>query len=756
MRTFVLPALLFLLAAAAPPPKLARLRTEASHVTITRDDWGIAHVHGHTDADAVFGMTYAQAEDDFPRIEANYMTALDLTAEAEGEKAIWQDLRARLYVSPSELKADYAASPPAMQRLMDAWADGLNYYLATHPQVHPRVLTHFEPWMVMSFTEGSIGGDIERIDLDALRDFYSSPRHAELVSASIPETSAAAKKWTLKRVQGDGLADARRPHAWMSDVFRKADKEPRGSNGIAIAPALTANGHALLLINPHTSFYFRSELQMSSDQGLDAYGAATWGQFFIYQGFNPHIGWMHASSGVDVVDEFAEKVERRGKGYCYWYGTTCRPLGERPITIRYRTPDGHLASRKFVAFMTHRGPIVRAENGRWIAFSMMNKPVEALEQSYLRTKASDLDSYMQIAQLKANSSNNTIFADDKGEIAYLHPQFVPERDNAFDYTKAVDGSDPRTDWGPLHRLSELPNVVNPPNGWIDNNNNAPWSAAGAYSPNPKYFPKYMDMFGQNFRGIHALQLLTHSRGWTLEKLNAAAFDTFQPGFAALVPPLIQAYDHLSAADPRRARLAGPIAVLRGWNDRWSGESVAQSLAMFYGDALQKKLKGPADEPGNKRMMRLSPDTTPEQKIEALDEGVARLQRDFGRWQVPWGEINRFQRISPAIDPPFDDNAPSIPVPFASSAYGSLAAFGASQKPGTKKWYGTSGNSFVAVVEFGPRVRAHAITAGGESGHPNSPHFDDEALRYASGALRPVYFWPDQLKGHTERVYTPGQ
>jgi acyl-homoserine-lactone acylase len=717
MRSFILSALLSLLTAAASPPDIARLRAEASHVTIARDDWGIAHVHGKSDADAVFGMIYAQAEDDFPRIEANYLTALGRTAEADGEKAIWQDLRARLYVSDSELRADYARSPVPMRRLMDAWADGLNFFLATHPRLHPRILTHFEPWMVMAFTEGSIGGDIERIDLGDLAAFYGSN----------PKLAPAAK-----------------------------ENEPRGSNGIAIAPALTRDGHTLLLINPHTSFFFRSELQMTSDEGLDAYGAATWGQFFIYQGFNPHAGWMHSSSGVDSVDEFAEKVEQRGNGYCYRYGAVCRPVGARPITIHYRTASGKLGSRSFVTYRTHHGPIVRSADGRWIAFAMMNRPVEALQQSYLRTKASDLASFMQVAQLKANSSNNTIFADDKGEIAYLHPQFVPSRADRFDYTRPVDGSDPETDWGSLHRLSELPNVVSPANGWVDNNNNAPWSAAGAYSPNPAYYPRYMDMFGENYRGIHALRLLTGSRGWTLERLQAAAFDNYQPGFAALIPPLIQAYDFRPRIDDTWPELAGPISLLRSWNYRWSGESVAQSLAMFYGDALQKVLNAPADEPANRKMMRLARDTTPIQKLQALKDAVDRLQRDFGRWQVPWGEINRFQRISPAIDPPFSDNQPSISVPFASSAYGSLAAFGSAPKPGTKKWYGTSGNSFVAVVEFGPRLRAHAVTAGGESGHAGSPHFDDEALRYASGNLRDVYFYPDQLKGHTEQVYHPGE
>ena len=702
---------------AASPPEMARWKAEANRVTITRDDWGIAHVHGKTDSDAVFGMIYAQAEDDFPRIEANYLTNLGRMAEADGEKAIWQDLRARLYVSDNELKADYARSPLPMRRLMDAWADGLNYFLATHPAVHPRALNRFEPWMALSFTEGSIGGDIERIDLDQLKSFYSNKPIA-----------AALTPWV----------------------------ERQGSNGIAIAPKITANGNALLLINPHTSHFFRSELQMTSDQGLNVYGAATWGQFFVYQGFNSHAGWMHTSSGIDVVDEFAEKVERRGKGYCYWYGRTCRPMGVRPIPIRYRKDDGSFATRNFATYRTHHGPIVRSADGRWIAFAMMDKPVEALQQSFGRIKTRDLASFLAVAdRFKANSSNDTLFADDKGEVAYLHPQFVPRRNDRFDYTNPVDGSDPATDWHGLHALSELPSMLRPASGWVQNTNAWPYRAAGPGSPDPSRFPKYMDSDGENFRGLHAQQLLTGSKGWTLEKLQAAAYDSYQPGFAELIPALVRAYDALPSSDARKADLAGPMGVLRSWNYRWSADSVAQSLGMVWGAALKKELNPPKSEPGNKVMMRLARDTNPEQKLRALSAAVARLTKDFGRWDVPWGEINRIQRISNAISPPYSDAQPSLPVPFAEGSYGSLASLRSEQRPGTKRWYGNYGNSFVAVVEFGKRVRAHAVTAGGESGHPESPHFNDEAQRYASGDLREVYFYPEQLKGHTERVYHPG-
>ena len=343
MRPFAFPISL-LLVAAAPPQELAGWKSQAASVTITRDDFGIAHVSGPTDADAVFGMIYAQAEDDFPRIEANYLTALGRTAEAQGEAAIWQDLRARLYVSEEELKADYANSPDWLKNLMNAWAGGLNYYLATHPDVKPRVLTSFEPWMALSFTEGSIGGDIERIDLKELERFYSV-RHAGLDPASTLSSAAAfQKRWIPDQVRDDDF--------W--------DHDRRGSNGIAIAAGMTKEGKALLLINPHTSFFFRSELQVTSGQGLNAYGAATWGQFFIYQGFNAKAGWMHTSSGVDNVDEFAETVEMRGGKRQYRYGQLWRDFGIRPVTIRYRTANGRMAERSFKTYRSHRGPVVNS------------------------------------------------------------------------------------------------------------------------------------------------------------------------------------------------------------------------------------------------------------------------------------------------------------------------------------------------------------------------------------------------------------
>ena len=712
--------LLLATSAMAEPADMPRLQVEAQRVTITRDDWGIAHVVGKSDADAVFGAIYAQAEDDFGRIEANYLTALGRTAEAEGEGAIWADIRQRLFVDPADLQERYRSSPGWLRALMDGWADGLNYYLATHPDVHPRVITHFEPWMVLSFTEGSIGGDIESISLTELKSFYG------------------------------GMFEPRT----ALETGREA-REPRGSNGIAIAPEKTADGHALLLINPHTSFYFRSELQMTSNQGLNAYGASTWGQFFIYQGFNPDIGWMHTSSGVDAIDEYAEVVERDGGNLSYRYGRQHRPVTMVPITVKYRKADGGLADFSLVTFRTHHGPIVAARDGRMIATALMWKPVPALEQSWLRTKTHDLESYLDVAGLQANSSNDTILADRKGEIAYLHPQFVPIRDDKFDYTKPVDGSDPATDWKGLHALDTLPNVVSPNAGWVKNTNNWPWTAAGRDSPRAKDYPRYMDQAGENWRGVHADKLLADAKRFTPESLTAAAFDNWLPAFATLVPQLTQAWDALPAGDPRKADLAEPVALLRGWDDRWGYESEATTLAIFWGDTLWPEVGAFAKAERMNVPDYIARKVGADAKLAALAKARDRLVRNFGGWRVKWGEVNRFQRLDDSVTPHFDDTKPSQAVPFTSAQCGSLASFGAKPYPDTKRYYGTSGNSFVAVVEFAPHLRAWAVTAGGESGDPGSPHFNDQIQRYIEGKLRPVYFYRADLTGHTERNYHPG-
>ena len=703
---------------------VARWKQEAANVTIIRDDWGIAHVYGKTDADAVFGAEYAQAEDDFNRVETNYINAMGRLAEAEGESKIYQDLRMKLFIDPATLKKQYAQSPEWLKKLMNAFADGLNFYLYTHPHVKPRVITRFEPWMALSFTEGSIGGDIEReVNLRELEAFYGKGPATQSARISNPDPA------------GD-LA------------------EPTGSNGMAIAPANTADHHALLLINPHTSFYFRSELQMVSKEGLDAYGAATWGQFFIYQGFNPRAGWMHTSSGVDAVDEYLETVTKKGGRYYYKYGKEERPVISRQITVPYKTAHG-MARKTFTAYWTHHGPIIREENGKWVSIRLMQTPIKALMQSYLRTKATDYKSYLKTMELKANSSNNTIFADADGDIAYYQANFIPRRSTKFDFTKPVDGSNPETDWHGLLPLDETPHLLDPKNGWVYNSNDAPWSADGPGSLKKDDYPAYVEMGGESARGLHAIRVLENKKNFTLDSLMAAAFDSYLTWFDKPLPALFKAWDGAPASSPLKKKVTEQIAALRAWDQRWSTSSIPTSLAVFWAVEVTHRVRAEAKKAGMSVEDYAAAKASPEMLLQALADASDKIQASFGTWKTPWGDINRFQRINDNIEPSFNDADPSIPVGFTSGIWGSLASFGAHAYPGTKKWYGNSGNSFVAVVEFGDHVRARAVTAGGESGDPKSHHFDDEAMRYAKGDLREVYFYRSQLKGHTEREYHPG-
>jgi acyl-homoserine lactone acylase PvdQ len=487
---------------------------------------------------------------------------------------------------------------------------------------------------------------------------------------------------------------------------------------------------------------------MVSDEGLNAYGAVTWGQFFIYQGFNDRAGWMHTSSGVDAIDEYLETIVKKGDGYYYKYGNEERPLASAQIAVPYTTPHG-MAEKKFTVYRSHHGPIVREANGKWVSIRLMQEPVKALTQSYTRTKAKDYKSYRQTMELKANSSNNTIFADADGDIAYFHGNFIPRRDTRFDWTKPVDGSDPATEWQGLLSVDETPHLLNPASGWLYNTNNWPWSAAGSSSPKKEDYPPYVENGGESARGLHAIRVLENKKDFTLDSLISAAFDSYLTWFEKPIPALIKAWDETPPSNPLKAKTAEQIALLRAWDLRWSVTSVPTSLAVFWGLELIRPL-------GSRRSGFTNAEAAPpEQLLQALAAASDKLQADFGSWKTPWGDINRFQRLTGDIVQPFNDAGPSIPVGFTSSQWGSLASFGARAYSGTKKWYGTSGNSFVAVVEFGETVRAKAVTAGGESGHPSSPHFNDQAKRYSTGELRDVYFYRSQLKGHTQREYHPG-
>ncbi len=703
------------------PTEQALWEEYAENTTIIRDDFGVPHVYGKTDADAVFGLLYAQCEDDFNRVEQNYIWATGRLSEVEGEEAIYSDLRAHLFMTKEEAIANYEKSPEWLRKLCDAFAAGINYYLYTHPEVSPRLLTKFEPWMPMYFSEGSIGGDIERISAQKIQAMYEK-------GIAFPKT------------------------AEVEFEKKEAELEPQGSNGIAISGKLTQSGNAMLLINPHTSFYFRGEVHAVSEEGLNAYGAVTWGQFFIYQGFNEKTGWMHTSTYTDVMDEFVETIVELDGDLFYQYGEELRPVKTSEITLKYK--DGEeLKEKTFPAYRTHHGPLTHMAGERIVATAMMWEPVKALEQSYIRTKQQGYNGFREMMDIRTNSSNNTVYADIEGNIAYFHGNFIPVRDTVFDYSQPVEGKDPNTDWKGLHTVDENILVLNPENGWIQNCNSTPFTSALEFSPKRENYPGYMSIDRENFRGVHAVELLKNRSGYTLDSFIQLAYDPHLPAFSALIPGLVEAYDRSVPKDPKMAKAIG---LLKTWDYKTSKESIGMSLAHFYGTNYGREGARPYAMSDMEAMTYFGSGSPDEERIAIFDMTLKQLENDFGTWEMPWGEVNRYQRINGDIRQAFDDNKPSIPIGFASGRWGALAAYGARYTNNTKKIYGTRGNSFVAVVEFGDRVKAKSILAGGQSGDPASPHFNDQALRYADIQFKEVPFYKEDVLQRAEETYHPGK
>jgi acyl-homoserine lactone acylase PvdQ len=698
------------------------LAQKAERVTIIRDDFGVPHIYGKTDADAVFGLLYAQCEDDFNRVEQNYIWATGRLAEVEGEEALYSDLRAKLFMTEEQAKANYDKSPAWLKELCDAFADGVNYYLETHPEVTPKLLTRFESWMPMYFSEGSIGGDIERISTQKIKAFYES-------GMELPE---------MERIKLKKEAEM---------------EEPQGSNGIAISGSLTQSGNAMLLINPHTSFFFRGEVHVVSEEGLNAYGAVTWGQFFVYQGFNEKTGWMHTSTYTDVMDEFKESIVKQEGQLLYQYGEELRKVDSSKVTLKYITSEG-IKQKYFPSYRTHHGPITHAVDGYWTASGMMWEPVKALEQSFVRTKKQGYKGFREMMDIRTNSSNNTVYADEEGNIAYFHGNFVPKRDVTFDYSEPVEGWNPKTDWQGLHTVDENILVLNPENGWIQNCNSTPYTSALEFSPKKENYPYYMSKDQENFRGVHAVGLLKDKKDVTLDGLIALAHDPYLPAFEALIPGLIKAYYEY---DDRNPKIQGAIEVLKDWDFKTSKGSVAMTLAHYYGTRYYQEGNYSQGMSPMERVQYWGSKSPNGEKRKIFEEVIDQLTADFGTWNIPWGEVNRYQRATGDIRQQFDDIKPSIPIGFASGRWGALAAYGARYTTeGANKIYGTRGNSFVAAVEFGEKVKAKTILAGGQSGDPRSTHFDDQIQAYADVQWKDAAFYKEDVLKRAKETYVPGK
>ena len=715
----------YLTAQNSSPAEISRWQNQSQQVSIIRDNWGIPHIYGKTDADAVFGLLYAQCEDGFNRVEMNYIEKLGRMAEVKGAAALQNDLYIRLLIDSADAVADYNKSPDWLKKLLNAYADGINFYLYKHPQVKPVLLNRFQPWYPLLWTDGSIGAtSTGNVTADEVRPVYL-PANTNEPQAMIPE-----------------------------------EDKTTGSNGFAVGPSKTTSGNAILYINPHVTFYFRPEVHMVSEEGLNAYGAVTWGQFFIYQGFNEYCGWMHTSSNVDVADMYSEKLTLKNGRFYYQYNNVLKPVITKEISLAYKNSGG-LGKQNVTAYYTAHGPVMARRNEQWISVKSNNRSLNGLIQCWQRTKAKGFLEFKKTMELRGNTSNNTVFADHRGHIAYWHGDFVPKRNPLLNWSKVVDGTTSATEWQGLHSLDEIVHVYDPESGWIQNCNSTPFTCSDSSSPKKEEYPAYMAPDGENFRAINAARLLGSTNNYTIDKIIATGYDTKLSAFEVLIPALIKAYDkNLQPGDSLYYSLQVPVSILRRWNYQASEYSVATTLAIEWAQHLMPAIQKIYIEAGDPDQVlqtkKFAATALPNDLLLPLYTAINELTARFGRWDLPWGHINRYQRISGAIDQQFNDDKESLPVAFTSSTWGMLPAYNSRYLPGVKKRYGVSGNSFICAVEFGTRIKAKSLLAGGQNSDPASPHFTDQLNMYSKGKFKDVLFYKEDVLQHVEKKYHPGE
>ena len=685
-----------------PGQPKANIERLAADVTIYRDTYGVPHVFGRTDASTVFGFAYAQAEDNFWRLEENYLAAIGRSAEIYGERRLERDRVNRALEIPRLAREEYGRLDPHTRSICDAFAAGVNYYHDRHPETKPRLLSKMEPWYPLAFIR---------------YNYYQ---------------------------QGFVNDAALRGSDFQTAAVEQRFGASQGSNGWVINPSKSATGNAMLFINPHLPFFGSGQVyegHVHSDEGWNFTGYTRFGFPFPYVGHNENGGWVSTDNAADLTDVYAETFDDPKRPLAYRYGKGYRLATEHTEEILVKTASG-IEKRSFRMVRTHHDPIVAARDGKKLAVRMAKFESDGwLREWYLMTRAKS------VAELKRAMAplnmlfGNVMYADRQGDTFYLYNGAVPRRDARFDWKKVVDGSDPATEWKGYHTINELPQLTNPKAGWMQNCNTTPFllTAEGG-NPDPKKYPTYMVQESDNLRGEVSRLILANKRKFTFDDWRRAAFDTYVLGADHHLPTVLVAVrNRLERTGSGSENLREAFGVLSAWDRRSSTDSVAMSLFVLTLDA--------AGENGMRDEAALA---------DAFAKVIAGLEKDFGTWRVAWGEISRLQRYDESKNESFTDDRSSVAIPGMGGREGGVFTFHAAPLKGQKRRYGVAGGTYISVVEFAPKVRGLSIHVFGSSGDPKNRHFMDQSPMYARGEFKPAWLELADIKANLERAYRPGE
>jgi acyl-homoserine-lactone acylase len=681
-----------------------RVEKLAHSVTIYRDSYGVPHIYGPTDASCVFGYAYAQAEDNFWQVEDNYIQAIGRAAEVNGQEAVAADLLNRKLEITRLSMAEYKNASPHTRELCDAFADGLNYFLERNPQVKSRLIDHFEAWQTIA---------LMRFEVYQLFVYETQDLHLE-------DTRTASRQ-----IDNDAAP---------------------GSNMWAIGPQKSASGKAMLFINPHMFFFGPTQFyegHLHSNEGWNISGASCFGMPFPIFGHNEYLGWSHTVNYPGISDLYVEEFDDPRDPLAYAYASGHRKATEWTEVIKIKNDRG-VESKSVTLRKTHHGPVLSIKGSQAVALRLAKLDDGGLiDEWYAMGRAHSLAEFKAAMSRLAIPMFNTMYADREGNIFYVYNAAVPRRSAKVDWTKPLDGRTPESEWQGYHRFEELPQLINPTTGFLQNCNSTPFMTTTEGNPLKADYPSYMVREPDTPRARLSRRILSAKDKFTFDEWTRTAFDTTVIEAESFVPALVGEWEKLKQTDAARAeKVAAAVAELKSWNHVSTIDSKAMTLFAFSFERASR--------------IQAARDTAPWPMIRALEAVITDLDRDWGTWQVAWGEVNRLQRVHTSGREPFSDTRPSLPVPGASGPLGIIFTFYARLEKDQKRRYGYLGNTYVSVIEFGPEPQVRSLLVFGESADPTSPHYLDQARLYATDEMKPSWFRLPKIKRNSERSYHPGE
>jgi penicillin amidase len=693
----------------------------SKEATIYRDSFGVPHIDAKRDASATFGFVFAQCEDYFWQVEDNYILSVGRYSEVHGKNGVASDLLNRAFEVVPSAQRDVDKLDATARMICTATAEAVNWYLKTHPDVKPRLLTKFEPWHVLALN-----------------------RHLSM-----------EQLYRFAHVDGA-----------MPRLYKEMDAA-RGSNAFALAPKKTKSGYATLLINPHQPYFdfgqfYEGHVRSAEDGGWNFTGGTFFGSPLPILGWNEYIGWAMTTNRPDIADGFKVRFDDPANPLAYKYGEEWRQAVEWDDIIKVRVGDS-LEERKYTFRKTHHGPCTKKlDDQTWVAVRIA-KLYDGFFPRQLLTmaKSRSIPDFKKALSTLDFQYQHMTMADKEGNIAYLYYGAIPKRDPKYDWNGFVDGNDPKVEWNGYHTIDELPQLLNPPEGYLQNCNSTPFQTTDDTNPFVEDFPNYMceDRGTDERRSKMARRLLRNVNGATYEDIVRLAFDTTMCWPMDQIPMFQKRFADFAQRQPELAAEVKPLLDhFIGWDYRVTADSTQAPLA----HAWYEEMYGPGSP-----ARTMNPDYVDnfDKRYEALVKASRKLKSLYGDWKVKWGDIYRLQRhtnVVGFIRAPFNDNKDSVPLLAVPGPLGSI--FTCHYLPGinlgplrnAKKRYGIVGNSFMAVVEFGPKIRAGSLLQFGQSADPKSPNYFDQGRLLSQQQLKPCLFYWDDVTKEAISAYHPGE